>query len=104
MAKNPYGKRRDKSNPYAVYVGERYGMKFTWYVLKTYQAPEKAATDKYARAYCFVVSDACPTGEYGDTYFADIRGKLVSGEDVRGNGVGSVMADLGMSPVFGSDS
>lgn len=31
----------------------------------------------YARWFCFVTSPACPDGEYGDTYVAEIKRSAV---------------------------
>lgn len=80
--KNPYGKTVTKDNAYAVYSD---GRGWTWYVLKMYQTPEKAAGNPYARAFCLVTSPMTGTsGDMGDTYLRDIGGDLVSGVDLRG--------------------
>ena len=78
---NPYAKRRTKETAYAVYQSGDW----TWYVLKTYQAPAKAALNPFARALCLVVTpDTGERGHMADVYFLDIGGKLVAGEvDVR---------------------
>lgn len=68
--KNPFGKSRKPATAYVKL--EMHG--WTWHVLKLYQAPRKAITDQYARAFCFVTSPICPDGEYGDVYVREIPG------------------------------
>ena len=104
MAKNPYGKRipyeKAKTDAYAVYGNDPDHPGWTWYVLKTYQTPEKAAENKYARAYCLVVSPFVgASGELGDVYLSDIGGTLLKGAEIRGDGQHAVRASLGMSPL-----
>jgi hypothetical protein len=85
-AKNPFGKTVPKEKAYAVYGNDPRLPGWTWYVLKTYQSPEKAATNPYARAFCLVTSPMTgPSGDMGDTYLNDIGGSLISGVDVRGD-------------------
>lgn len=85
-AKNPFGKTipydKAKTDAYAVYADEASG--WTWYVLKTYQSPEKAAANPMARAFCLVTSPYSPSGDLGDTYLSQIGGKLIKGTDIRG--------------------
>jgi len=67
--KNPLGKTRDWSNPYATFENDS-GWK--WNVLKAWKQPAGEAKDEYAMWYCFVTSPMCPEGEYGDTYKSDV--------------------------------
>lgn len=46
MSKNPFGKTREVSEPYAIYKNFQ---GWTWKVLKTYQMPENEAKNLYAR-------------------------------------------------------
>jgi hypothetical protein len=83
--KNPFGKTVKKENAYAVYTDTRLGG-WVWYVLKTYQTPEKAKSNPYARAFCLVVSPMVgERGELGDVYLNDIGDTLVNGQDVKGD-------------------
>lgn len=69
--KNLCNKTRPVENPYEVWTKGH----FTWKVLRKYQADDKKP---FARAFCFVTSNFCPDGEYGDTYIADYsNGKKV---------------------------
>jgi hypothetical protein len=80
--KNPFGKTVERGNAHAVYSDLTTG--WVWYVLKTYQAPEKSLTNPYARAFCLVVSPFVgPRGELGDVYINEIGGNLVKGVDIR---------------------
>ena len=69
MAKNECAKTVDKDHAYEVWqAGD-----WTWYVLKKYQAPEKEASNQYARWFCLVVTPMTgPRGDMGDTYVRDI--------------------------------
>jgi hypothetical protein len=85
--KNECGKTRDKSNPYEVWQMPN-GM-ITWLVLKKYQAPDKEATNPYARWFClgigpmtygeYNVETGEVTGGYdlGDTYVNEIKSNAV---------------------------
>ena len=66
--KNLCNKTRDKNDPYEVWVYQDW----TWRVLRKYQNPEREAQNLDARWFCFVTSDLCPDGEYGDVYAAEI--------------------------------
>ena len=95
--KNPYGKTippaKAKTDAYAVYEDTASG--WTWYVLKMYQAPANAAKNKYARAFCLVTSPFVgERGDLGDVYLSSIRGKLIKGADIRGDGQHAVRAHL----------
>jgi hypothetical protein len=97
-AKNPYGKAipyaKAKTDAYAVYVDAARGC--TWYVLKTYQSPEKAQGNKFARAFCLVTSPFVgELGELGDFYLSEIYGELIRGADIRGDGQHAVRSALG---------
>ena len=81
MAKNPYGKTRKESEPYATYSDKRTG--WTWKILKTYQTPDNGAKNPYATAFCSVSSPYTYGGsDLGDTYLNDIRGTLIQGTDI----------------------
>jgi hypothetical protein len=70
---NPFGKTVAKpyqDNAYMVYQSFRGD--WTWYVLKTYQAPERERSNPYARWFCLVVTPIVPEGELGDVYCSDI--------------------------------
>jgi len=67
---NLCSKVRDRANPYEVWVYEDW----TWRVLKKYQNPEREAQNPAARWFCFVTSNGCPDGEYGDVYVTRITG------------------------------
>lgn len=69
MAKNIWGKTRDKNDPYAtVTVGD-----WTWHILKAYQTRAKEKENKYARLFCAVRSPATMGSfDMGDTYISDI--------------------------------
>jgi hypothetical protein len=68
--KNPCAKTVKPENAYEVWQGHGW----TWYVCKKYQTPEKEATNRYARWFCYVTSPLCPEGEYGDVYVSEIKG------------------------------
>ena len=86
MAKNPYGKTVTADKAYAVYTDTRLPG-WTWYVLKTYQSPENAAKNPYARVFAKVTSPMTGSyGDLGDTYVKDLGNTLVSGVDVKKGG------------------
>ena len=100
MAKNPFGKSipyaKAKTDAYAVYGNDPRLPGWTWYVLKTYQSPEKAQGNKFARAFCLVVSPMTgSSGDLGDAYLSDIGGDLIKGADIRGDGQHAVRNELG---------
>ena len=68
--KNLFGKSADKDNPHAIYECGR--MNFKWRVIKTWKHADNEPSDPYAKWYCFVTSDMCPEGEYGDVYKKEI--------------------------------
>jgi len=76
---NPYGKTQKKETPYAIYKDGDWEYR----ILKLNQKPEKAATNKFASAFCAVKSPMT-YGEFdlGDTYLDDISGVLVEGADI----------------------
>jgi hypothetical protein len=71
MSKNPFGKTRFISEPYAIYANHQ-GWK--WLVLKTYKKPENEKKDQYARWFVSATSPMMQGGGYemGDTYARDI--------------------------------
>lgn len=73
--KNECGKTRDKSNPYEVWQSP--DGEWTWNVLKKWQAPDKEASNPYARWFCFVTSPFAPTGDMGDVYVSEIKSQAV---------------------------
>lgn len=66
--KNECGKTRKIDDPYEIWTD---GI-MVWKVLKKYQAPLSESKNPYARWFCFVVSQYCPNGEYGDVYVSNI--------------------------------
>jgi hypothetical protein len=46
--------------------------RWTYFVLKKYQSPEKEAQNPFARWYCLVISPITPNGEYGDVYVTTV--------------------------------
>jgi len=78
MAKNPFLKTAKQGEPYAVY--RSWNGSFEWHVLKTYKMAKNEKTDPYARWYVKAYSPACPNGELGDTYAADVlmHGRLAA--------------------------
>lgn len=79
MAKNPFGKSRPQTAPYAIY---RAGNMF-WHVCKTYKAPENEAKDTYARWFVWAKSPMTYGNfEGGDTYAREVvfNGTLVAAE------------------------
>lgn len=76
---NPYGKSRKTENPYAIYKNGDWEYR----ILKVNQAPENAAKNQYASAFCAVKSPMTfGSFDLGDTYLNDISGVLVSGPDI----------------------
>lgn len=74
MAKNPFGKSRPQTAPYAIYKSAG-GQGWTWHVCKTYKAPESEAKDIYARWFVWAQSPhTFGSFEGGDTYARDVRG------------------------------
>ena len=69
MAKNPFGKSRPVTAPYAIYTAGDW----TWHVCKTYKSPESEAKDTYARWFVWAKSPMT-YGEFegGDTYARDV--------------------------------
>src|SRR5438477_8447841 len=70
-AVNPYGKRVTIENAHFVYQSP--DGQWTWYVLRTYQTPQKEAANEYARWFCFVTSPLRLNGEYGDMYVSTVK-------------------------------
>jgi hypothetical protein len=80
-SKNPYGRTVKPEQAHFVY--QSFDGSWTWYVLKTYQTPEKEAQNPYARWFCAVSSPFLhpPLAggknkvqlEYGDVYVAEIK-------------------------------
>ena len=54
-------------------VWQSFDGRWTYYVLKKYQSPEKEAQNPYARWYCLVKSPIAPNGEYGDVYVSTVK-------------------------------
>lgn len=72
--KNECSKRRPATNPYEIWQG----CGFTWKVLKKYQAPDKEATNHYARWMCAVSSPFTHGDEeMGDVYVREIKSQAV---------------------------
>jgi hypothetical protein len=79
MAKNPFGKSRPATQPYAIYrAGD-----LVWHVCKTYKQPKSETGDLYARWFVWAKSPMT-YGEFegGDTYASEVRnyGRLVAAE------------------------
>tara|TARA_Y100000310_G_scaffold339683_1_gene433119 strand:- start:18 stop:431 length:414 start_codon:yes stop_codon:yes gene_type:complete len=68
--KNLFGKSADRRNPHAIFESDH--LNFEWRVLKTWKHADNETSDQYARWFCFVTSDMCPEGEYGDVYKKEI--------------------------------
>ena len=70
--KNECSKRRTADNPYEVWKS-RDGS-WTWKVLKKYQAPDKEASNPFARWFC-AVSSPYTHGmeELGDVYVSEVK-------------------------------
>ena len=71
MSKNPFGKTRKESEPYATYANSQ---GWIWKVLKTYQMPKNEAKNKHAMWFVSATSPLMQGGgfEMGDTYARDI--------------------------------
>lgn len=71
MSKNPFGKTKFISEPYAIYANHQ---GWIWKVLKTYKKPENEKKDQYARWFVSATSPMMQDGGYemGDTYARDI--------------------------------
>jgi hypothetical protein len=79
MAKNPFGKSRPATQPYAIYrAGD-----LVWHVCKTYKQPKSETGDLYARWFVWAKSPMT-YGDFegGDTYASEVRnyGRLVAAE------------------------
>mgnify|MGYP003127902420 FL=1 len=73
---NPFGKRRDVDNPYAVYVGYHHEIgPIEIRILKRYKGSVEAESkDQYARWHTAAKSDATfGSWEYGDQYAGMIQ-------------------------------
>jgi hypothetical protein len=80
MAKNPFGKSRPVTQPYAIYESAG-GQGWTWHICKTYKAPGSEAKDQYARWFVWAKSPhTFGSFEGGDTYRRDVvqLGRLVA--------------------------
>ena len=76
---NPYGKSVTKESPYATYVDGDWEYR----ILKLNQAPENAAKNPFASAFCAVKSPMTyGTFNIGNTYLNDINGVLTQGPDI----------------------
>jgi hypothetical protein len=70
MAKNPFGKSRPATQPYAIYrAGD-----LVWHVCKTYKQPKSETGDLYARWFVWAKSPMT-YGDFegGDTYASEVR-------------------------------
>ena len=67
--KNPFGKSRDKDNPYAIYkAGD-----FVFHVCKTYQRPDKEEANPYGRWFVWAKSPMTyGSFEAGDMYIKEL--------------------------------
>ncbi len=76
MARTKFGKRRPIDDPYAIYKGYGPFGNTEVRVLKTYQSPDKEATNQYARWHVAVSSDFTHGSfDIGDSYIKEaIRG------------------------------
>jgi hypothetical protein len=77
-SKNPYGRTVKPEQAHFVY--QSFDGSWTWYVLKTYQTPEKEASNPCARWFCAVSSpflqpyeNGTPALEYGDCYVKEVK-------------------------------
>src|SRR5207302_5892942 len=76
MPKNPCAKRVTPETAYEVW--QSYDGRWTYFVLKKYQSPEKEANNPFARWLCNVVSPmTSERGDTGDVYVADIKRNAV---------------------------
>ena len=71
MPKNPCAKRVTPENAYEVW--QSYDGRWTYFVLKKYQSPEKEAANPLARWLVFVKSPAYPNGWTEDGYVSTIK-------------------------------
>ena len=71
MANNPSAKRVTPETAYEVWQSP--DGRWTYFVLKKYQSPEKEAQNPFARWFCMIQSPAAPNGEYGDVYVAIVK-------------------------------
>jgi hypothetical protein len=71
MAKNLCAKRVEPDGAYEVW--QSFNGRFTYFVLKKYQTPEKEASNPYARWYCLVKTPVVPNGEYSDVYVTTVK-------------------------------
>jgi hypothetical protein len=71
MPKNPCAKRVTPETAYEVW--QSYDGRWTYFVLKKYQSPEKEATNPFAKWLVFVKSPAYPTGWQEDGYVSTIK-------------------------------
>ncbi len=70
--KNECAKTRPVSNPYEVWKNDRAG--WEWRILKRYQAPDKEASNPFARVFCAVKSPfTFGEFEFGDVYLKEIQ-------------------------------
>tara|TARA_R110002020_G_scaffold212910_1_gene419565 strand:- start:1580 stop:1858 length:279 start_codon:yes stop_codon:yes gene_type:complete len=79
MKRTPFGVTRKVEEPYAIYKNDRAG--WEWRILKTYQRPDKEASNVYARWFVAAKSPYTFGGwEMGDTYISEVttNGTLVS--------------------------
>jgi hypothetical protein len=73
---NPYGKLVDRENAHFVY--QSLDGQWTYYVLRTYQLPEKEEKNPFARWLVNVVSPSTsPRGETGDSYISAVTSGTV---------------------------
>src|SRR5436305_13171869 len=70
-SKNPCAKTVTPETAYEVW--QSFDGRWTYFVLKKYQYPEKEAQNPYARWYCLVKSSIAPKGEYGDVYVSTVK-------------------------------
>ena len=69
--KNPHGRRVTPENAHEVW--QSYDGRWTYWVLKKYQTPEKEEKNPYACWYCWVKSPfTSERGEYGDVYISSV--------------------------------
>lgn len=68
-SKNPWGKARPASNPYAIIkAGD-----WEWRILKSYKGPQSSMADKYSRVFASVSSPHTFGGaDLGDVYWSDL--------------------------------
>ena len=71
MATNPCAKKVTPENAYEVY--QNASGKWSYFVLKKYQSPQKEEGNPFARWFCLVKSPVTPRGEYGDAYVSAVK-------------------------------